>query len=57
MAEKELDELECVLGNLIYGKYIRGYIEHGKAVILLKKEKGGGMRPMREAQNITKLFR
>jgi len=33
--EMDVDEIECVLANLIYNGYIKGYIahQHGKLVV------------------------
>ena len=33
----DLDEIECILANLIYRGYIRGYISHTKRVLVLSK--------------------
>ena len=40
------DEIECVLANLIYQGYIKGYIshQHGKLVV----SKGNAFPPLRE---------
>ncbi len=32
------DELECILANLIYQGYIKGYIAHKRAVVLSKTD-------------------
>jgi len=34
----DLDEVECILANLIYRGYIRGYISHTKHVLVLSKK-------------------
>merc|ERR1712157_319382 len=33
----DLDEIECILANLIYRGYIRGYISHSKRILVLSK--------------------
>ena len=33
----DLDEVECILANLIYRGYIRGYLSHAKRVLVLSK--------------------
>ena len=33
----ELDEVECILANLIFRGYIRGYLSHAKRVLVLSK--------------------
>jgi nuclear mRNA export protein PCID2/THP1 len=33
----DLDEVECILANLIYRGYIRGYLSHTKRVLVLSK--------------------
>lgn len=33
----DLDEIECILANLIYRGYIRGYIAHTKRMLVLSK--------------------
>ena len=33
----DLDEMECILANLIYTGYIRGYLSHNKRVLVLSK--------------------
>lgn len=35
--EMELDEVECIVANLIYRKYIKGYLSHKSRVIVLSK--------------------
>lgn len=32
------DEMECILCNLIYKKYMKGYVAHGKALVLAKTD-------------------
>ena len=33
-----MDETECVTANLIYRKYVRGYVAHTAAVLVVAKE-------------------
>jgi hypothetical protein len=33
----DLDEVECILANLIYRGYVRGYLSHAKRVLVLSK--------------------
>lgn len=33
----DLDEIECILANLIYRGYVRGYLSHSKRVLVLSK--------------------
>lgn len=33
----DLDEVECILANLIFQGYIRGYLSHAKRVLVLSK--------------------
>jgi len=33
----DLDEIECILANLIYRGVIRGYLSHSKRVLVLSK--------------------
>lgn len=33
----DLDEVECILANLIYKGYVRGYIAHTKRILVLSK--------------------
>jgi nuclear mRNA export protein PCID2/THP1 len=35
--EIDLDEIECILANLIYRGYIRGYISHTRRTLVLSK--------------------
>lgn len=37
--ETDLDEVECVLANLIFRKAVRGYISHAQRVVVLSKAK------------------
>ncbi|KAK4537035.1 hypothetical protein CDCA_CDCA10G3060 [Cyanidium caldarium] len=37
-AEMELDEVECVLANLIYQGYVRGYLSHEKRYLVLSAQ-------------------
>ena len=34
----DMDELECILANLISLGYVRGYISHERALLVLSKE-------------------
>ena len=34
----DLDEVECILANLIFRGYVRGYISHGKRILVLSKK-------------------
>mmetsp|Transcript_10615 Transcript_10615/g.22483 ORF Transcript_10615/g.22483 Transcript_10615/m.22483 type:complete len:412 (-) Transcript_10615:36-1271(-) len=34
----DLDEVECILANLIYKQYIRGYLSHAKRILVLSKK-------------------
>lgn len=34
---KDLDEIECILANLIFRGYVRGYLSHTKRVLVLSK--------------------
>ena len=44
--EMDIDEIECVLANLIYSGYVKGYIshQHGKLVV----SKGVAFPPLSE---------
>lgn len=33
----DLDEIECILANLIYQGLIRGYLSHAKRTLVLSK--------------------
>ena len=33
----DLDEVECILANLIYKGYVRGYLSHTKRVLVVSK--------------------
>lgn len=37
-SDVDIDEVECVLANLIYKGKIRGYIAHEKRMLVLSKE-------------------
>lgn len=37
--ETDLDEVECVLANLVFRKAVRGYISHSQRVVVLSKQK------------------
>mmetsp|Transcript_42940 Transcript_42940/g.103912 ORF Transcript_42940/g.103912 Transcript_42940/m.103912 type:complete len:133 (-) Transcript_42940:66-464(-) len=34
----DLDEVECILANLIFRGYVRGYLSHTKRVLVLSKK-------------------
>lgn len=34
----DLDEVECILANLIFKQYIRGYLSHAKKILVLSKK-------------------
>ena len=36
--DMDLDEVECVLANLIFRGYVRGYISHSKRILVLSKK-------------------
>lgn len=36
--EIDLDEVECILANLIFRGYVRGYISHSKRILVLSKK-------------------
>jgi hypothetical protein len=36
--EMDLDEVECILVNLIFRKYVKGYISHKSRVLVLSKQ-------------------
>lgn len=36
--DTDLDEVECIVANMVYRKYIKGYISHKNAVIVLSKK-------------------
>jgi len=38
MQDMELDEVECILSNLIFRGYVRGYISHTKRILVLSKK-------------------
>jgi len=33
-----LDEMECIISNLIWQKLVKGYVSHEKRVIVLSKK-------------------
>lgn len=33
----DLDEIECILANLIFRGYVRGYLSHTKRILVLSK--------------------
>jgi hypothetical protein len=33
----DLDEIECILANLIFRGYVRGYLSHTKRMLVLSK--------------------
>ena len=37
--EERLDDAECILANLIHGKFINGYISHKRRILVLSKKK------------------
>jgi len=39
----DLDEAECILANLIYRKYIKGYMSHQHRVMVISKAVRGGV--------------
>lgn len=43
--EMDGDELECIIANLIYDGYIKGYIAHKRCVVL---KKGGSFPPLQQ---------
>jgi len=34
----DLDEIECILANLIFRGYVKGYISHAKRILVLSKK-------------------
>lgn len=42
----DLDEVECLLANLIFRKMIRGYLSHKPPVLVLAKQ--GAFKPLPE---------
>lgn len=38
-SDVDIDEIECLLANLIYKGSIRGYIAHEKRILVLSKDK------------------
>ena len=38
--DMDVDEIECVLSNLIYKGVVRGYISHEKRTLVLSKKEG-----------------
>mmetsp|Transcript_5215 Transcript_5215/g.16714 ORF Transcript_5215/g.16714 Transcript_5215/m.16714 type:complete len:172 (-) Transcript_5215:182-697(-) len=44
--EMEVDEIECILANLIYCGYIKGYISHAHGKLVVSK--GAPFPPLRE---------
>ena len=36
--EIDLDEVECIVANLIYRKYLKGYISHSHRVVVVSKQ-------------------
>lgn len=43
-----VDEVECIIANLIYKSYIKGYISHEKRKIVLSKKEGEAFPPINE---------
>lgn len=37
MPAMDLDQVECILANLIYRGFVRGYLSHTKRVLVLSK--------------------
>ena len=37
MTAMDLDQIECILANLIYRGFVRGYLSHTKRVLVLSK--------------------
>ena len=37
-ADIEIEEIECILANLIYDSHIKGYIAHNRCVVLHKSQ-------------------
>lgn len=35
--EMEMDEVECIVANLIYRKFVKGYVSHQHRVAVLSK--------------------
>lgn len=33
----DIDEVECIIANLIYGGKVKGYISHAKSILVLSK--------------------
>ncbi len=33
----DMDEVECIVANLIYRKYVKGYISHKNLVVVVSK--------------------
>lgn len=36
--ELDMDEIECIMANLIYGDYIKGYIAHKNKIVVVSKD-------------------
>ena len=36
--EVDMDEVECILANLIYSGKVKGYISHQKSILVLSKQ-------------------
>jgi nuclear mRNA export protein PCID2/THP1 len=36
-ADVDVDEVECIVANLIFRKFIKGYISHKNRVVVLSK--------------------
>lgn len=34
----DVDEIECIVANLIHKKYIKGYISHSQRMLVLSKK-------------------
>ena len=35
--DMDMDEVECVMANLIFRKYVKGYISHKSLVVVISK--------------------
>jgi len=44
--EMDIDEIECVLANLVYKGYIKGYISHQHSKLVVAK--GNAFPPLRD---------
>ena len=46
----DLAEVECLVANLIHGKFIRGYLSHKPPFLVTAKE--NAFRPLREVAEL-----